>query len=90
MQQTSTRPPPFQITINKDKGSLSPEEIERMVKEAENFAQEDKKVWQGRWAGGGLSLLVIVPFALPFPISFSIKNRKTTPTFGLFVSAFFL
>eukprot|EP00667_Euglena_gracilis_P003752 EG_transcript_3760 len=33
-----------QITINKDKGSLSPEEIERMVKEAENFAQEDKKL----------------------------------------------
>jgi heat shock protein 5 len=33
-----------QITITKDKGSLSPEEIERMVKEAEDFAIEDKKI----------------------------------------------
>ena len=32
------------ITITNDKGRLSPEEIERMVKEAENFADEDKMV----------------------------------------------
>merc|ERR1711968_342984 len=35
------------ITITADKGRLSPEEIERMVEEAEEFADEDKKV-QGR------------------------------------------
>lgn len=32
------------ITITNDKGRLSPEEIERMVKEAEQFAEEDKKI----------------------------------------------
>merc|ERR1711998_410324 len=35
------------ITITADKGRLSAEEIERMVEEAEEFADEDKKV-QGR------------------------------------------
>merc|ERR1711871_811484 len=35
------------ITITADKGRLSPEDIERMVQEAEEFAEEDKKV-QGR------------------------------------------
>jgi len=35
------------ITITADKGRLSTEEIERMVKEAEEFAEEDKKT-QGR------------------------------------------
>jgi heat shock protein 5 len=32
------------ITITAEKGRLSPEEIERMVQEAEEFAEEDKKV----------------------------------------------
>ncbi|GLT72439.1 hypothetical protein SLA2020_443740 [Shorea laevis] len=32
------------ITITNDKGRLSQEEIEKMVKEAEEFAEEDKKV----------------------------------------------
>ncbi|XVF06012.1 hypothetical protein REPUB_Repub06bG0011400 [Reevesia pubescens] len=32
------------ITITNDKGRLSKEEVERMVKEAEEFAEEDKKV----------------------------------------------
>jgi len=32
------------IVITNDKGRLSPDEIERMVKEAEEFAEEDKKV----------------------------------------------
>jgi len=32
------------ITITNDKGRLSQEDIERMVKEAEDFAEEDKKV----------------------------------------------
>merc|ERR1711904_610264 len=32
------------ITITADKGRLSPEDIERMVQEAEEFAEEDKKV----------------------------------------------
>jgi heat shock protein 5 len=35
------------ITITADKGRLSEEEIERMVREAEEFAEEDKKI-QGR------------------------------------------
>jgi len=35
------------ITITADKGRLSQEDIERMVREAEEFAEEDKKV-QGR------------------------------------------
>merc|ERR1719329_910637 len=35
------------ITITADKGRLSEEEIERMVREAEEFAEEDKAV-QGR------------------------------------------
>merc|ERR1712185_314357 len=33
-----------QITITNDKGRLTEEEIERMIKEAEEFADEDKKV----------------------------------------------
>lgn len=32
------------ITIKNDKGRLSEEDIERMVKEAEDFAEQDKKV----------------------------------------------
>ncbi|CAM8901931.1 unnamed protein product [Rhodiola kirilowii] len=32
------------ITINNERGSLSKEEIDRMVKEAEEFGEEDKKV----------------------------------------------
>lgn len=32
------------ITITNDKGRLSQEEIDRMVREAEEFAEEDKKV----------------------------------------------
>merc|ERR1711871_561979 len=36
--------PTKKITITNDKGRLSQEEIERMVQEAEEFAEEDKKV----------------------------------------------
>jgi heat shock protein 5 len=32
------------ITITAEKGRLSEEEIERMVKEAERYAEEDRKV----------------------------------------------
>ena len=32
------------ITITNDKGRLTEEQIERMIKEAEEFAEEDKKV----------------------------------------------
>mmetsp|Transcript_28245 Transcript_28245/g.45735 ORF Transcript_28245/g.45735 Transcript_28245/m.45735 type:complete len:177 (+) Transcript_28245:270-800(+) len=32
------------IVITNDKGRLSPDEIERMVKEAEEYAEEDKKI----------------------------------------------
>jgi len=42
------------ITITADKGRLSQEEIERMVREAEEFADEDKKVQQRINAKNGL------------------------------------
>jgi len=42
------------ITITADKGRLSQEEIERMVREAEEFADEDKKVQQRIQAKNGL------------------------------------
>jgi heat shock protein 5 len=42
------------ITITADKGRLSEEEIERMVREAEEFAEEDKKVQQRITARNGL------------------------------------
>jgi heat shock protein 5 len=42
------------ITITADKGRLSPEDIERMVQEAEEFADEDKKVQQRITAKNGL------------------------------------
>jgi len=42
------------ITITADKGRLSPEDIERMVEEAELFAEEDKKVQQRVSAKNGL------------------------------------
>jgi molecular chaperone DnaK (HSP70) len=32
------------ITITNDKGRLSPEEVEKMVKDAEKYAEEDKKL----------------------------------------------
>lgn len=56
---TRTNPPPLpttvsasdkgtgkseSITITNDKGRLSPEEIERMIKEAEQYAEEDQLV----------------------------------------------
>merc|ERR1712146_468356 len=42
------------ITITADKGRLSQEEIERMVQEAEEFAEEDKKVQEKINAKNGL------------------------------------
>lgn len=33
-----------QITINNDQNRLSPEDIEKMIKDAETFSDEDKKV----------------------------------------------
>lgn len=42
------------ITITAEKGRLSEEEIERMVKEAEMFAEEDKKVKERIDARNGL------------------------------------
>merc|ERR1712134_219359 len=42
------------ITITAEKGRLSDEEIERMVKEAEDFAEEDKKVKERIDARNGL------------------------------------
>merc|ERR1711874_84734 len=42
------------ITITAEKGRLSEEDIERMVKEAEMFAEEDKKVKERIDARNGL------------------------------------
>merc|ERR1712232_1353305 len=42
------------ITITAEKGRLSEEEIERMVREAEEFAEEDKKVKEKIDARNGL------------------------------------
>merc|ERR1711957_583634 len=42
------------ITITAEKGRLSEEEIERMVREAEEFAEEDKKVKERIDARNGL------------------------------------
>lgn len=46
------------ITITNDKGRLSQEEIERMVREAEEFAEEDKKVKERIDARNGLETYV--------------------------------
>ncbi|KAL3521667.1 hypothetical protein ACH5RR_019816 [Cinchona calisaya] len=46
------------ITIANDKGRLSPEEIERMVGEAEEFSEEDKKVKEKIDAGNSLETYV--------------------------------
>ena len=42
------------ITITADKGRLSQDDIERMIREAEEFAEEDKKVQQRVTAKNGL------------------------------------
>merc|ERR1739844_134963 len=42
------------ITITSEKGRLSEEEIERMVREAEEFAEQDKKVKERIDAKNGL------------------------------------
>src|ERR1700679_1493073 len=52
------------ITITNDKGRLSQEEIERMVEEAEKFADEDKAVRERIEARNGLENYV-----------YSLKNQ---------------
>ena len=52
------------ITINNDKGRLTPEEIERMVAEAEKFAEEDKATRERIEARNGLE-----------NYAFSLKNQ---------------
>ena len=52
------------ITINNDKGRLTPEEIERMVAEAEKYAEEDKATRERIEARNGLENYV-----------FSLKNQ---------------
>ena len=46
------------IVITNDKGRLTPEEIERMIKEAEEFAEEDKKTKEKIEAKNGLDSYV--------------------------------
>merc|ERR1712153_185025 len=46
------------ITITAEKGRLSEEDIERMVREAEEFAEEDKKVKERIDARNGLESYV--------------------------------
>ena len=52
------------ITINNDKGRLSQEEIDRMVAEAEKFAEEDKATAEKIQARNGLE-----------NYAFSLKNQ---------------
>jgi len=53
-----------QITITNDKGRLSEEEIQRMVREAEEFEEEDKKVKERVEARNGLEQM-----------AYSLKNQ---------------
>ena len=61
------------ITITAEKGRLSAEEIERMVKEAEEFAEEDKLVKERVDARNGLEsywcvqCCSVIPFLISFP-----------------------
>lgn len=48
------------ITITNDKGRLSQEEIDRMVKEAEEMAEEDKKVRKDWMHGTSWRLTFII------------------------------
>lgn len=53
------------ITITNDKGRLTEEQIEKMIREAEEFADEDKKVKErrgGKIACHGLNLILLVHF----------------------------
>ena len=52
------------ITITNDKGRLSTEEIERMIEEAEKYADEDKATRERIEARNGLEIY-----------SFSLKNQ---------------
>merc|ERR1719266_1765562 len=58
-----------QITITAEKGRLSEEEIERMVKEAEMYADEDKKVKERIDAKNGLESYL-----------YNLKSQKCTLT----------
>jgi heat shock protein 5 len=60
-----------QITITAEKGRLSDEEIERMVKEAEDFEEEDKKVKDRIDARNGLESLL-----------YSVKNNMDKANLG--------
>ena len=64
------------ITITAEKGRLSEEEIERMVKEAEEFAEEDKKVKERIDARNGLESYL-----------YNLKNTLEDDEKGLDISA---
>jgi heat shock protein 5 len=61
-----------QVTITSDKGRLSEEEIERMVKEAEEMAEQDKEARDRVLARNSLESLV-----------YSIKNQLNDEKLGL-------
>jgi len=61
-----------QVTITSDKGRLSDEEIERMIKEAEEMADQDKEAKERVLARNELENLV-----------YSIKNQLTDEKLGL-------
>lgn len=53
------------ITITNDKGRLTEEQIEKMIREAEEFADEDKKVKErcgGKVTCHGLNLIRLVHY----------------------------
>ena len=65
------------ITITAEKGRLSEEDIERMVREAEEYADEDKKVKERIDARNGLE-----SYLYNFPARAGrISAGRPTPTF---------
>jgi len=69
------------ITITNDKGRLSPEDIERMVEEAEKFAEEDKKSAERIEAKNGIfssSLVCVCILLIALGLenyAYSLKNQ---------------
>ena len=61
-----------QVTITSDKGRLSEEEIERMVREAEEMAEQDKEARERVLARNELENLV-----------YSVKNQLTDEKLGM-------
>ena len=67
------------ITITAEKGRLSEEDIERMVREAEEYADEDKKVKERIDARNGLESYLCACGVLLFSSRCSRRHRAPRP-----------